>query len=187
MELSRRQFLVGFGGAMAAASAPQLASASINATTRNSGLIAAKTLSFASTHTGEKGTFTFMEHGKYVGEEIARMNQLMRDHRTGDVEQMDVNLFELLANLLDKVDASDKEIQIISAYRSPKTNAKLAANSNGVAKKSYHMRGMAMDIRVPGVDLGHLHKAALDLKAGGVGKYASSNFIHVDTGRVRFW
>jgi uncharacterized protein YcbK (DUF882 family) len=77
--------------------------------------------------------------------------------------------------------------QLISGYRSPATNAKLRNASSGVAKRSLHMRGKAVDIRLPGVELKHLRQAALSLRAGGVGYYPKSNFIHVDTGRPRFW
>ena len=82
---------------------------------------------------------------------------------------------------------SNAPFQVISGYRSPQTNAKLAAASRGVANRSLHMDGMAIDIRMPGVDLQHLHKAAKALGAGGIGYYAQSNFVHVDVGRVRSW
>ena len=82
---------------------------------------------------------------------------------------------------------TDKPFHVISGYRSPASNAKMAAGSKGVAKKSLHMEGMAIDIRMPGVDLQHLHKAAKALGAGGIGYYAQSNFVHVDVGRVRSW
>ncbi|BCV66813.1 hypothetical protein TUM17387_21720 [Shewanella carassii] len=99
---------------------------------------------------------------------------------------MDKRLFDLLFNLQQTLSVSE-EIHVISGYRSPKTNAMLAGKSNGVAKKSYHMRGMAMDIAIPGVKLETLREAALSLKLGGVGYYPASGFVHVDCGPVRSW
>ena len=99
---------------------------------------------------------------------------------------MDRRLYDLLYTLQQQV-TSKSSYQVISGYRSPATNAKLNRNSSGVAKRSLHMQGKAIDIRLPGVELKHLRKAALSLKAGGVGYYPKSNFIHVDTGRPRFW
>ena len=81
----------------------------------------------------------------------------------------------------------DKPFEVISGYRSPKTNAALASNSSGVAKRSLHMQGMAVDVGLPGMKLAHLRDAAKSLQAGGVGYYPKSNFIHVDTGNVRYW
>jgi uncharacterized protein YcbK (DUF882 family) len=99
---------------------------------------------------------------------------------------MDTGLFDLLHQLSGRLETSGP-FQIISGYRSPATNAALHARSSGVAKHSLHMEGMATDIRVPGVELGRLRAAALDIGRGGVGYYPQSNFVHVDTGRVRRW
>jgi uncharacterized protein YcbK (DUF882 family) len=117
---------------------------------------------------------------------IREINHILRDHRTGDVHDMDQGLLDLLYLLQTRVE-SRQTFQIISGYRSPKTNAMLSGKSKGVAKRSYHMQGKAIDIRLNGCDLKQLHKAALSLKAGGVGYYPSSDFIHVDVGRVRRW
>ncbi|MEW6332124.1 MAG: DUF882 domain-containing protein, partial [Pseudomonadota bacterium] len=95
-------------------------------------------------------------------------------------------LFDILHDL-QQLTAATGTFQIISGYRSPATNAQLHRNSGGVARNSLHTRGQAIDIRLAGVELRHLHRAALSLRAGGVGYYAKSDFIHVDTGRVRFW
>jgi uncharacterized protein YcbK (DUF882 family) len=99
---------------------------------------------------------------------------------------MDPELLLLLTQLNDRLE-NNRELHIISGYRSPESNAKLHANSNGVAKRSLHMDAKAIDIRLPGKDLKMLHKAAMSLKGGGVGYYASSQFVHMDTGRVRYW
>jgi uncharacterized protein YcbK (DUF882 family) len=119
-------------------------------------------------------------------ESLREINHLLRDHRTGDTVQMDRELLDLLYSLQHKVE-SKKEFQVISGYRSPKTNAMLRSKSSGVAKKSLHMQGKAIDIRLPGTSLKNLRKAAVALKSGGVGYYPNSNFVHVDTGRVRYW
>ena len=110
----------------------------------------------------------------------------LRDHRTGDVHPIDPQLLDLLTHLQQSVDSA-RAFEVISGYRSPKTNAMLASNSGGVARKSLHMQGMAIDIRLPGKRLKDLRAAALSLEAGGVGYYPSSDFVHVATGRVRSW
>ncbi len=141
---------------------------------------------FYNLHTGEHLNATYWVDGSYVHDEIVAMNHLLRDFRTGDVKKMDPKLFDLLYVLQQKVEKQGV-FHVISGYRSPATNAALRHHSEGVAKHSLHMKGMAIDIRMPGVELGHLRKAALDLHAGGVGYYPRSDFVHVDTGRPRFW
>lgn len=145
-----------------------------------------RSLSLLNTHTGEKLRTTYYEGGRYVPDAVSALNKILRDHRTGDVYEMDEGLLDLVSTLSGKVEAN-APVQIISGYRSPKTNAKLARASDGVATRSLHMQGKAMDLRIAGVELTHLRKAALDMKRGGVGFYPGSNFIHVDTGRVRRW
>jgi uncharacterized protein YcbK (DUF882 family) len=137
-------------------------------------------------HTGESLQATYWEEGRYVPQALAAVNKVLRDFRTGDEHMMDPGLIDLLNKLHGKVD-SKAPFQVISGYRSPKTNAMLHEHSDGVANKSLHMQGMAIDIRVEGVALDHLHKAALDIGRGGVGFYPTSNFVHVDVGRVRKW
>lgn len=137
-------------------------------------------------HTGESLQAVYWEDGRYVPQAMAAVNKVLRDFRTGDEHMMDPALIDLLANLHSKVDGRGP-FQVISGYRSPKTNAMLHEHSDGVASKSLHMQGMAIDIRLDGVALDHLHKAALDIGRGGVGDYPTSNFIHVDVGRVRQW
>jgi uncharacterized protein YcbK (DUF882 family) len=111
---------------------------------------------------------------------------VLRDHRTDEVAEMDPRLLDLLFNLQGKLGASTP-FHVISGYRSPRSNAMLVAKGGGVAKKSLHMQGKAIDIRLPGRELADLRKAALGLKAGGVGYYPKSDFVHVDVGRVRHW
>ncbi|MCG6969916.1 MAG: DUF882 domain-containing protein [Gammaproteobacteria bacterium] len=143
-------------------------------------------LAFYHLHTGEKLSTTYWSEGEYIAQELQHLNYLLRDHRTGEVQAMDKNLLDLLYVLQQHVDKQGA-YHIISGYRSPKTNAKLRQQSKGVAKRSLHMQGKAMDVRLPGVSLKHLRQAALQLKAGGVGYYPKSNFVHIDTGRPRFW
>jgi len=145
-----------------------------------------RSLAFKNLHTGESLRTTFWAEGNYRNDELKAVNHVLRDHRSGDVHPMDPKLLDLLYVLQQSV-AVKGPFHIISGYRSPLTNQKLRAKSDGVAKKSLHMQGKAIDIRLPGCKLEHLRNAALELKAGGVGYYAKSNFIHVDTGRVRRW
>ncbi|CAG0878759.1 unnamed protein product [Cyprideis torosa] len=137
-------------------------------------------------HTGEKLDLVYWENGIYVPEATRAISQLLRDHRRNESVDMDPALLDLLYKLHATVEAP-YGIEVFSGYRSPKTNAALAAKNSGVAKKSLHMKGQAADIRIPGVRLDTVRKAALSLQLGGVGYYRKSGFLHVDTGRVRQW
>jgi uncharacterized protein YcbK (DUF882 family) len=145
-----------------------------------------RTLSLLNLHTGEELKATYWAEGQYQPEELKAINHVLRDHRTGDSHAIDEHLIEML-NLLQHKMHSKQPFHVISGYRSPKTNAMLRQNSDGVAKKSLHMQGMAIDIRLPGRHLSDLRKTALGMKVGGVGYYPGSDFVHVDTGRVRQW
>jgi len=143
-------------------------------------------LAFENLHTGEKLSVVYQEHGQYIPEALAEINRLLRDHRTGDIHLMDISLMDLLHDLQKRLDVN-QPFQIISGYRSPKTNAKLRKKSSGVASKSLHMQGKAIDICLEKVDLKSVRNAALAMRQGGVGYYPRSNFVHLDTGRVRSW
>jgi uncharacterized protein YcbK (DUF882 family) len=143
-------------------------------------------LSFVNTHTGDAFADAYWEGGNYVPDAMAAINHVMRDHRSGETHAIDPRLLDQLHALKGLVSAS-APFQIISGYRSPVTNATLHEHSSGVATRSLHMDGRAIDIRVRGVDLPRLRDAALGMSAGGVGYYEASDFIHVDTGRVRRW
>ncbi len=143
-------------------------------------------LSFYNLHTGEQLKTVYWVKGRYVSSELDEINYLLRDFRTDNIEPIDPELLDLLYALRRRMD-SKAPFHIISGYRSPKTNAMLRQRSRSVAKRSYHTRGMAVDVRLPGRELNHLRRAALALKRGGVGYYPASDFIHVDTGPVRFW
>ncbi|WP_116473852.1 DUF882 domain-containing protein [Zobellella maritima] len=177
-DLNRRRFLLGLGGLGLASVVPGKALASYSAPERK--------LSFYNLHTDEKVTASFWEDGRYLDEGLAALNHVMRDFRQNEVHPIDPKLFDQLFVLQHKL-GKKGEFQIISGYRSPKTNNMLRKAGGGVAKKSYHMQGKAIDLRLPGVQLKQLHKTALSLKAGGVGYYPSDNFVHLDTGPVRSW
>jgi len=150
-------------------------------------LQADRVLSFFNTHTGEKLTATYWAEGQYQIDGLKDIGWLLRDHRADEAAAMDPRLLDMLHTLQARTGIQDRPFHIISGYRSPQTNAKLRSKSSGVAKKSLHMQGKAIDIRVPRYDIAQLRKAALSMKAGGVGYYPKSNFLHVDTGRPRAW
>jgi uncharacterized protein YcbK (DUF882 family) len=145
-----------------------------------------RSLAFYNLHTSERLKTVYWHRGEYLPSSLAEINRVLRDHRTGDTHDMNPRLLDLLCELRVKLDTAEP-LHIISGYRSPATNALLHSQSEGVATHSLHMDGMATDIRIPGRDLALLRKTALSMKAGGVGYYPSSDFVHVDVGRVRTW
>ncbi|MFM8754240.1 MAG: DUF882 domain-containing protein [Phenylobacterium sp.] len=147
---------------------------------------APRSLSLLNLHTGERLAATYFEAGRYLPDALAALNHVLRDHRTGEAHPMAPGLLDLVAGLSGQFGRPDA-VQVISGYRSPASNATLSARSSGVATRSLHMQGMAMDIRIPGVPLARLRDAALALGRGGVGFYPASDFVHVDVGRVRRW
>ena len=145
-----------------------------------------RSLSFLHTHTNQRLTVTYYRDGAYVPEALEELNRFLSDFRTGDVVEMDPALFDIL-HTLQKAAGSTGTFEVISAYRSPETNEMLRRRSSGVAKHSQHLLGKAIDVRLADVDTLTLRGLALSLQSGGVGYYPRSNFIHVDTGRVRRW
>src|ERR1700761_5045304 len=143
-------------------------------------------VAFHSLHTGEKLDAVYFEQGRYAPQVLNAVNHLLRDYRTGDVHMIDPRLLDLLDHVAMRTGSRDP-FEVICGYRSPKTNAMLHQHSEEVAAHSLHMSGMAIDIRLDDAALPHLHDAALDLGAGGVGYYPVSNFVHVDVGPVRRW
>lgn len=179
--LGRRRVLAfGLGTAALAVASPQ---GGAFAALPQSG---ARTLGLINTHTNEKIAATYWRDGVYDAGALKDINYVLRDFRTGEVAAIDTNLLDLLVDLHRRA-GSRKAFEVISGYRSPKTNAMLASASGGVAKRSLHMDGKAIDIRLHDVPLSDLRQAALAMKAGGVGYYKESDFVHVDTGRVRQW
>jgi uncharacterized protein YcbK (DUF882 family) len=148
--------------------------------------LAERSLSFYNLHTSESLKTVYWQRGEYLPSSLADINRVLRDHRTGEQHDMDPQLLDLLFDLRLRLDTRES-LQIISGYRSPSTNAMLHAKSDGVATRSLHMDGKAIDIRIPGRALALLRKTALAMKAGGVGYYPGSDFVHVDIGRVRSW
>ncbi len=143
-------------------------------------------LAFVHTHTGETLDLIYAGADGYRAQSLVKVNELLRDFRTSDVHAIDPKLLDLLHALARSV-RSTEPFHVISGYRSPRTNSVLRAHSSGVAKYSLHMEGKAIDIRLPGVALARVRDQALGLARGGVGYYPSSDFVHVDTGRVRVW
>lgn len=172
----RRHFLRGAAGLLGALSVSKAFAAPV----------APRSLSMVHTHTGETITTTYFDGSAYVPDALSQMNQLLRDFRTGDIMPMDANLFDILWDL--QVTANrDATFEIICGYRSPATNSMLHSRSSGVAEHSQHLLGKAIDIRLSGYSTAKLGEHARSLGRGGVGYYAKSDFVHVDTGRVRFW
>lgn len=145
-----------------------------------------RTLRLYNTHTGESLRSVFWAEGQFIPDALQDINKLLRDHRNDKIAPIDPKLLVLLSEVGSKF-GDAPQLHIISGYRSPESNAKLAARSNGVAKHSMHMDGKAIDIRMPGKNLAQLHKAAMAMRGGGVGYYPDSQFVHMDTGRVRYW
>jgi uncharacterized protein YcbK (DUF882 family) len=145
-----------------------------------------RSLVLHNTHTAETVRAAYCRDGAWCEDGLASIERVLRDHRTGDVHPIDRNLLELLHDVAARCER-EPEFEVISGYRSPHTNARLNARSSGVAKKSLHMEGRAIDVRLVGHDLGKLRDAALGMQRGGVGYYAGSRFVHLDTGRVRSW
>lgn len=181
--MSRRQVLRLGGLAVLAWAVPLPARAAFE---KISAGASAKELPLFNTHTGEELEAVFWEEGDYRPEELRRIDHILRDPLTGETKAMDVRLVDLLYRLRQNL-AAPNAYHVICGYRSPQTNAALRRRSAGVAAHSLHMTGQAVDIRLPGVPLASLHRAALALKAGGVGYYPQSGFVHVDVGPVRTW
>jgi uncharacterized protein YcbK (DUF882 family) len=174
---SRRQFLRSLSAAGAALVVPGAPAVAADAP---------RVLSLVNTHTGGSLAVAYWERGAYLAEGLAALNTFLRDHRTGDEYPMDPPLFDILHDL--RLAAGTREpFQVISGYRSPRSNALLRAEGHGVASGSLHMQGRAIDIRVADVASDRLRNAAVTLRRGGVGYYRASDFVHVDTGHVRCW
>ncbi|MGW8312852.1 MAG: YcbK family protein [Desulfuromonadales bacterium] len=180
--ITRRQILkVGLFASVACLS-PLPAWARFNLTGLNE-----RSLSLLNTHTGERlKEVVYWEKGLYLPDALHDINYVLRDHRTDEIHKIDPKTLDLMAAISRKLDAK-RPFEIISGYRSPQTNQYLRSLSNGVAKNSYHIQGKAVDLRLPGVPLKHVRKAAIDLRMGGVGYYPQSDFVHVDSGKVRYW
>ena len=145
-----------------------------------------RTLSLNNVHTGEQENITYWSDGSYVDSGLDQVNWLMRDFRTGDIKAIDPRLLNILYLLTKRVE-TESSVLVLSGFRSKKTNDMLRKITEGVSRRSFHMAGRAIDIRIPKVQTASLQKAALRLNGGGVGYYPSSNFVHLDSGPVRTW
>jgi uncharacterized protein YcbK (DUF882 family) len=178
MSLARRSFLRTSGAALLTLAAPTLTRAAPSSKLRR--------VNLHNIHTGEKLAADYCVDGCYEPQAMTAINKILRDFRTGEIHPIDPRLLNLLSDLNTRMESA-AAFEVISGYRSPQTNSMLHERSKGVASKSLHMDGIAIDVRLPGSALTSLHDCALKLGKGGVGFYPTSNFVHVDVGRVRRW
>lgn len=147
---------------------------------------APRSVSLYNTHTGEWVRTVYWADGHYIREAVRDINWVLRDHHSNEVRPMNAGVLDVLGMLRHRLESHDPFL-VVSGYRSPSTNAWLREHSSGVASNSYHIKGMAIDLRSEGRDLSQVHRAALSLRCGGVGYYPRSDFVHVDCGPVRCW
>ncbi|WP_417252579.1 YcbK family protein [Castellaniella sp.] len=177
---ARRRFLAAASGTTMLCAFPMIARAS-------SASSSMRELAMDHTHTHEKIDLTYAVGSRYVPQALVDLNHFLRDHYSGLVGHMDPGVYDIMHAVRIAL-AARAPYQIISGYRAPQTNERLrTTRGGGVAKRSLHMVGKAVDLRIPGVPLEELRDAALALKAGGVGYYPGSAFVHIDTGKVRSW
>jgi uncharacterized protein YcbK (DUF882 family) len=139
------------------------------------------------THTAEWIDIVYRRGDEYLPDALAKLDNFLRDHRTGEVRHFDPHLYDILSDLTTSVGHPGGELDIVCGYRTSSTNESLRAHTTGVAKNSLHIQAEAIDLRMPGIDTLKLRRAALALGRGGVGYYPHSDFIHVDVGRLRQW
>jgi uncharacterized protein YcbK (DUF882 family) len=148
--------------------------------------IPSKMISLQNPHTGDKLRLTYFERGLYIEDALQEIDYMLRDYHNGAIHPIDPALLDQLYELKLRLGVT-RPFNVISAYRSPETNANLRRHSDGVARNSLHMQGRAVDIRLDGMSARHIRDAALSMGRGGVGCYSASNFVHIDTGDVRTW
>lgn len=136
--------------------------------------------------TGERIDMIYWIEGEYIGDAVKEVHHFMRDWRTNDVKSIDLRTIDIMAAAHNLLDVSEP-YTLLSGYRSPKTNAMLRSRSSGVAKNSLHLKGQAADLRLNSRSVNQMYRAAAACKAGGVGRYSGSNFVHMDCGPVRTW
>lgn len=177
IRINRRGFLRGLGAAAAGLTASRVALATNDER---------RALALVHTHTGERLSAVYYEDGAYVAPALRQVNELLRDFRTDTLYPIDPGVLDRLY-LLRCAAGSAEAFQVICGYRSPTTNEALRRASAGIAQHSLHMEGRAIDVRLPGVKTARLASLARHQQGGGVGYYRVSDFVHVDTGRVRIW
>ena len=190
LDLSRRRLCVSALAAAAASLLPKPLKASLERLARESaGEKDVRALAFHNPHTNERLETAYFVAGRYQESGLTAIDWILRDFRTGDVARIDPALLDLLHLLREQAASgtgATAVYEIVSGYRSPRSNEMLRSHSGAVARHSLHLKAMAADVRLAGVPLTRLRDAALDLRKGGVGYYAGE-FVHVDTGRVRKW
>lgn len=149
-------------------------------------LAAPRWLELVNTHTGESVRVAYHDGSQLVPGALAQLEHVLRDHRSDEQHSIDTGLYDQLAAVARQA-RCDARFEVISGYRSPGTNARLADASSGVARRSLHMDGRAIDIRLKGARCASVRDIALAMACGGVGFYRKSDFVHLDTGRVRSW
>jgi uncharacterized protein YcbK (DUF882 family) len=173
---SRRRFVATCAGSLVA----------LGATAPGEAAVSTRDVALHNMHTGETVRTVYFANGRYVRGGLRTIDHVLRDWRTGEIIEMDPKVVDILYLLQRELDP-DGPLEVVCGYRSPATNAMLRRRSRAVARHSLHMRGMAVDFRLPNQPVRVLHEAAVGLKAGGVGYYPRSGFVHVDCGPVRYW
>ena len=174
--LTRRRLL----GAAAAAAAVGLGNAAPAIS------YAPRSMSLYNTHTGEWLRTVYWADGHYIREAVRDINWILRDHHTDEMRPMDAGVLDVLGMMRERLEINEPFL-VVSGYRSPVTNTRMYLHGEGVAKHSYHIKGMAVDLRSESRSLTQLREAALSLQCGGVGYYPRSDFVHVDCGPIRYW
>jgi uncharacterized protein YcbK (DUF882 family) len=147
---------------------------------------APRSISLYNVHTGEWLRTVYWADGHYIREAVRDINWILRDHHTDEMRPMDAGVLDVLGMMRERLDTSDPFL-VVSGYRSPITNTQMYLRREGVAKHSYHTKGMAVDLRSENRSLTQLREAAMDLQCGGVGYYPRADFVHVDCGPIRHW
>ncbi len=177
-----RRALLGAFAATAVAAAPTYSNAA--GFLRGGGDI--RRIRMYSGRTGERIDMIYWIEGKYIKDAVREVNHFMRDWRTDDVKAIDLRTVDIMAAAHNMLDANEPYM-LLSGYRSPKTNAMLRSRSRGVARNSLHLKGQAADLRLSSRSVSQVARAAMACRAGGVGRYSRSNFVHMDCGDVRSW
>jgi len=149
-------------------------------------ILGKRALSFYHTHTQQELNITYALGKVYNPKALAQINYFLRDYQTGKAHPIDPKLLDILWSIQGQM-GSKGVYEVISGFRSPLTNRQLREHSSGVAGHSLHMKGKAIDIRFSGADTDQIHQCAVGMKSGGVGYYAKSDFVHLDTGTYRTW
>jgi uncharacterized protein YcbK (DUF882 family) len=147
---------------------------------------APRSVSLYNTHTSEWVRTVYWADGHYIREAVRDINWVLRDHHSDEVRPMNAGVLDVLGMLRSRLDCHDPFL-VVCGYRSPTTNHRMWLQGNGVASNSFHIKGMAIDMRCEGRDLSQVRGAAASLRCGGVGYYPQSGFVHVDCGPVRYW